>query len=166
MSRFWEKNALNIEFVIWNTIFRISRRKNSEVVPCGVFLSCVLDEMFIDIDSPFFPKTFPALKNSWLRPWYVYIYYIYIYICIHLYLSICIIYIYNVFIIYIYIYIYYILYIYICIIYNIYYIYKICTYTYISQYFPYFSYDLVLMRFLWDFYVFLRQVNLPCGHFC
>ena len=156
---FGKKNSLNIEFVIWNTIFRISRKKNSEIVPCGVFLSCVLC-------SPFFPKTFPALKNFWLRPWYVYIYYIYIYVCIHLYLSIYIIYIYNVFIIYIYIYIYILHIIYICIIYNIYYIYKICTYTYISQYFPYFSYDLVLMRFLWDFYVFLRQVNLPCGHFC
>ena len=139
---FGKKNSLNIEFVIWNTIFRISRKKNSEIVPCGVFLSCVLC-------SPFFPKTFPALKNFWLRPWYVYIYYIYIYIyvCIHLYLSIYIIYIYNVFIIYIYIYIYYILYIYALYIIYIIYIKYVHIHIYLNI-----SHILAMIWSWWDFY--------------
>ena len=144
---FGKKNSLNIEFVIWNTIFRISRRKNSEIVPCGVFLSCVLDEMFIDIDSPFFPKTFPALKNSWLRPWYVYIYIIYIYMYTFIFIYICIIYIYNVFIIYIYIYIYYILYIYALYIIYIIYIKYVHIHIYLNI-----SHILAMIWSWWDFY--------------
>ena len=139
---FGKKNSLNIEFVIWNTIFRISRRKNSEIVPCGVFLSCVLC-------SPFFPKTFPALKNSWLRPWYVYIYIIYIYMYTFIFIYICIIYIYNVFIIYIYIYIYYILYIYIYALYIIYIIY--IKYVHIHIYLN-ISHILAMIWSWWDFY--------------
>ena len=113
----------------------------------------------------FFSKNLPC-SEKFLIASLICIYILYIYVYIYIYIYIIYVYIYNVFIIYIYISILHIIYIYICIIYNIYYIYKLCTYTYISQYFPYFSYDLVLMRFLWDFYVFLRQVNLPCGHFC
>ena len=33
--------------------------------PCGAFLSCVVDEIFIDV--PWFRENSPALKNSWLR---------------------------------------------------------------------------------------------------
>ena len=53
--------------------------------PCGAFLSCVADEMFIDV--PWFRENSPALKNSWLRA------------CIYLsiYLSICL----SIFLIYI-----------------------------------------------------------------
>ena len=38
--------------------------------PCGAFLSCVVDEMFIDV--PWFRENSPALKNSWLRAWPVF----------------------------------------------------------------------------------------------
>ena len=38
--------------------------------PCGAFLSCVVDEIFIDV--PWFRENSPALKNFWLRAWPVF----------------------------------------------------------------------------------------------
>ena len=46
---------------------RISKKKISETFPCGVCLSCVEDDMFIEV--PLFQETSPALKNSWLLVW-------------------------------------------------------------------------------------------------
>ena len=145
---FGKKNSLNIEFVIWNTIFRISRRKNSEIVPCGVFLLCVLDEMFIDIRFAFFSKNLPCPEKFLIASLIcIYILYIYIYICIHLYLSIYIIYIYNVFIIYIYIYILHIIYIYALYIIYIIYIKYVHIHIYLNI-----SHILAMIWSWWDFY--------------
>ena len=143
---FGKKNSLNIEFVIWNTIFRISRRKNSEIVPCGVFLLCVLDEMFIDIRFAFFSKNLPC-PEKFLIASLICIYILYIYICIHLYLSIYIIYIYNVLIIYIYIYILHIIYIYALYIIYIIYIKYVHIHIYLNI-----SHILAMIWSWWDFY--------------
>ena len=58
-------------FLISNTTLRVSRRKNSKILPCGVFLSCVADEMLVKVSL--FQKISPALNNnkhfiySWFR---------------------------------------------------------------------------------------------------
>ena len=54
-----------VKFLILNVVLRVSRRKKPIFFPCGAFLSCVVDEMFIDV--PWFRENSPALKNSWLR---------------------------------------------------------------------------------------------------
>ena len=46
-------------------ILRVSTEKTSEFFPCGVFLSCVVDETFIEL--PLSQKTSPPLKNFLLR---------------------------------------------------------------------------------------------------
>ena len=61
------------KFLILNVVLRVFRRKKSIFFPCRTFLSCVVDEMFIDV--PWFRENSPALKNSWLHSWYQYLYY-------------------------------------------------------------------------------------------
>ena len=56
-----------IKLLILNVVLRVSRRKKPIFFPCGAFLSCVVDEMFIDV--PWFRENSPALKDSWLRAW-------------------------------------------------------------------------------------------------
>ena len=59
-----------VKFLILNVVLRVSRRKKP-IFFCGAFLSCVVDEMFIDV--PWFRENSPALKNSWLRTCYGYL---------------------------------------------------------------------------------------------
>ena len=47
-------------------VLRASGRKNSEIFPCGAFLSCVVDKLFIEV--PLFQKTSPALKKFLVAP--------------------------------------------------------------------------------------------------
>ena len=54
-------------------VLRVFRRKKPIFFPCRTFLSCVVDEMFIDV--PWFRENSPALKSSWLRSRYQYLYY-------------------------------------------------------------------------------------------
>ena len=53
-----------IKFSIQSVILRVSRRRNSNIFPCGDFLSWLFNEMFIEV--PLFYETFPFLKNFWL----------------------------------------------------------------------------------------------------
>ena len=53
-----------VKFLILNVVLRVSRRKKPIFLFCRAFLSCVVDEMFIDV--PWFRENTPALKNSWL----------------------------------------------------------------------------------------------------
>ena len=46
----------------------VSRRKKNIFFPCGAFLSCDVDEMFIGVS--WFRENSPALKNSCLRAWF------------------------------------------------------------------------------------------------
>ena len=57
-----------VKFFILKVVLRVSRRKKPIFSPCGAFLPCVVDEMFIDV--PWFRENAPALKNSWLRTCY------------------------------------------------------------------------------------------------
>ena len=38
-----------VKFSIQNVVLRISRTKNSKMLPCGTFFSCVFGEMFIEV---------------------------------------------------------------------------------------------------------------------
>ena len=38
-----------VKFFIQNVVLRVSRRKNSKMFPCRTSLSCILDEMFIEV---------------------------------------------------------------------------------------------------------------------
>ena len=71
VPQFWKKMPWLcpswVKFLISNVVLRVSRRKINIFFPCGAFLSCVVDEMFIDV--PWFRENSPALKNSWLRAW-------------------------------------------------------------------------------------------------
>ena len=53
-----------VKIPIWNVILRASWRKNTKIIPCGVFLLRVTHETFIEVPS--FQETSPAPKNSWL----------------------------------------------------------------------------------------------------
>ena len=55
-----------LNFVIQNAVLKVSRKKNFKMFPCGAFLSCVVDKMFIEV--PLFQETYPALKYSGLHP--------------------------------------------------------------------------------------------------
>ena len=71
VPQFWKKMPWLcpswVKFLISNVVLRVSRRKINIFFPCGAFLSCVVDEMFIDV--PWFQENSPALKNSWLLAW-------------------------------------------------------------------------------------------------
>ena len=41
------------------------REKNSKILPCGSYVSCAVDEIFIEVHL--FKETFAVLKNSWLH---------------------------------------------------------------------------------------------------
>ena len=73
-----EKSTLTLEKMpwLWSSWVLIShlkygfmsfQEKKTHIFPCGAFLSCVVDEMFIEM--PWFQENSPALKNSWLRAW-------------------------------------------------------------------------------------------------
>ena len=46
---------------------RVLRNRNLDIFPCGGFLLCVVDEMFIK--TPLFQETIPGLENFWLHTW-------------------------------------------------------------------------------------------------
>lgn len=46
-------------------VLRVSSWKKNKVFPCGAFLSCIVDQIFIEV--PWFQDNTPVLKNSWLR---------------------------------------------------------------------------------------------------
>ena len=48
------------------------QEKKPNIFPCGIFLSCVLNDMFIKV--PWFQENSPALKNFWLRACFSYIF--------------------------------------------------------------------------------------------
>ena len=70
MPQLWVKGPyrvhLWIKFLILNSVLRVSRRKNFTLSLWGLFLSCIVDEMFIDV--PLLKGNSPVLKNSWLHP--------------------------------------------------------------------------------------------------
>ena len=72
LPSFWKKKPWlcpsRVKFLILNVVLRVSSRKKNIFSPCGAFLPCVVDEMFIDV--PWFQENSPALKNSWLRACY------------------------------------------------------------------------------------------------
>ena len=41
--------VFGLNFVIQNAVLRVSRKKNSKMFPCGAFLSCVVDKMFMEV---------------------------------------------------------------------------------------------------------------------
>ena len=71
VSWFWGKKALilstfGIKFSIQGVVLRVSRRKNSQILPSGAFFPCFFfDKIFIEV--PWFYETSPVLKNFWLR---------------------------------------------------------------------------------------------------
>ena len=58
LALFWKSKKLYwfwIKFSIQNVVLLPSRRKSSEMFPCGVFFCCVFDDMFIEV--PYFHET-------------------------------------------------------------------------------------------------------------
>ena len=64
-----ERNALIVSILgsisHFKCGFKSFQEKKPMFFPCGAFLSCVVDEIFIDV--PWFRKNSPVLKNFWLR---------------------------------------------------------------------------------------------------
>ena len=58
------KNSL---IVLIYELLRVSRTESSKFFLCEVFLSCVVDEMFIEVSL--FHETSHFLKNSWFLPY-------------------------------------------------------------------------------------------------
>ena len=63
-----EKSVIALTVVILGYIsqlkygFKNFQEKKTQFFPCGAFLSCMVDQMFIEV--PWFQENTPALKNS------------------------------------------------------------------------------------------------------
>ena len=68
MLWFWEKGPdcvhLWIKFSIQNVVLRVSRRKNSNMLPCRTFFSCFWQMVH---RSALVPQNLPYPDNYWLR---------------------------------------------------------------------------------------------------